>query len=151
MIFEQGRFKELTEMEDEINEILLGMIKGDIKCDNYRDIVKSYKMKYREIYEKNPTNLFNQFISGNNNNEKENSIKYTKKKFPKNFLKFMKKLSPIFTQPKRYTILVSRYDLSDDKFNEMMKKRKETAKYILNENIKIIYTDNIEFLKPRNN
>ena len=150
MIFEQGRFKEPTEMEDEINEILLGMIKGDIKCDNYKDIVKSYKLKYKEMFEKNPANLFNQFISGNNNNEKENNIKYIKKKFPKNFLKFMKKLAPIFTEPKRYTILVSRYDLSDDKFNEMMKKRKETAKYILNENIRIIYTDNIEFLKPRN-
>ena len=43
----------------------------------------------------------------------------------------MKKLSPIFTQPKRYTILVSRYELSHDKFNEMMKKRKENAKYML--------------------
>ena len=62
----------------------------------------------------------------------------------------MKKLSPIFTEPKRYTILVSRYQLSDDVFTKMIKKRKETAKYILNENIRIIYTDNIEFLKPRN-
>ena len=149
MIFEQGRYREPTEMEDEINEVILGMIEGKIKCDNYKDIVKSYKMKNIEIFEKNPANLFNQFIDEGNSNENENN-NYLKKKFPKNFTKFMKKLSTIFTEPKRYTILVSRYDLSDDLFKEIIKKRKETAKYILNENIRIIYTDNIEFLKPRN-
>ena len=149
MIFEQGRYREPTEMEDEINEVILGMIEGKIKCDNYKDIVKSYKMKNIEIFEKNPANLFNQFIDEGNSNENENN-NYLKKKFPKNFTKFMKKLSTIFTEPKRYTILVSRYDLSDDLFKEIIKKRKETAKYILNENIRIIYTDNIVFLKPRN-
>ena len=150
MIFEQGRYKEPTEMEDDINEVLLGMIKGKIKCDNYKDIVKSYKMKNKEITEKNPANLFNYFISEGNSNENERGKNnYIKKKFPKTFSKFMKKLSTIFTEPKRYTILVSRYDLSDELYNEIIKKRKENAKYILNENIKIIYTDNIEFLKPR--
>ena len=150
MIFEQGRHKEVTQMEDEINEILLGMINGKIKCDNYKDIIKSYRIKTENINEKNPENLFKEFISEGNNNENENGINYTKIKFPKKFGKFMKKLSPIFINPKRYTILISRYDISDNEFNLMFKKRKETAKYILNENIRIIYTDNIEFLKPRN-
>ena len=134
-------------MEDDINEVLLGMIQGKIKCDNYKDIVKSYKMKKEDIIEKNPTNLFTEFISTTNKNEEK---KHQKIKYPKNFRKFMKKLSPIFMEPKRYTILVTRHQLSDDLYKEMMKKRKQTAKYILNPNIRIIYTDNIEFLKPRN-
>ena len=147
IIFEQGRYKEPFEMEDDINEVLLGMIQGKIKCDNYKDIIKSYSMKKEEIPEKNPTNLFNEFISATNKNEEK---KHKNIKYPKNFLKFMKKLSPIFTEPERYTILVSRYQLSDDLYNEMIKKRKHTAKYILNENLRIIHTDNIEFLKPKN-
>ena len=147
MIFEQGRYREPIEYEDEINEVLLKMIKGDVKCHNYKDIVKSYKMKNIEIREKNPENLFNEFISRNSDEGSNND--YSNINFPKTFLKLMKKLSPIFIQPKRYTILVSRYDLPDNTFKEMMKKRKETAKYILNENIKIFYTDNIEILKPR--
>ena len=147
MIFEQGLYKEPTEMEDDINEVLLGMIQGKIKCDNYKDIVKSYNMKKEDILEKNPINLFNEFISSTNKNEEE---KYQIIKYPKNFVKFMKKLSPIFTEPKRYTILINRYQLSNDLYKEMMKKRKQSAKYILNEKIRIIYTDNIEFLKPRN-
>ena len=147
MIFEQGRYKEVTQMEDEINEILLGMINGKIKCDNYKDIVKSYKILNENINEKNPANLFNEFIS-ENNNEKE--LNYKKIKFPKTFKKFMKKISSIFIDPKRYTILINRYDMSDKEFKELMEKRKQKSKYILNENIRIIYTDNIEFLKPRN-
>ena len=147
MIFEQGRYREPIEYEDEINEVIYKMLKGEVKCHNYKDIVKSYKMKNNEINNKSPENLFNGFISRVNDEGLFND--YSNVKFPKTFLKLMKKLSPIFTQPKRYTILVSRYDLPDNEFNEMMKRRKETAKYILNENIGIYYTDNIEILKPR--
>jgi hypothetical protein len=147
MIFEQGRYREPIEYEDEINEVIFKMLKGEVKCHNYKDIVKSYKMKNNEIKDKSPENLFNGFISRVNDEGLFND--YSNVKFPKTFLKLMKKLSPIFTQPKRYTILVSRYDLPDNEFNEMMKRRKETAKYILNENIRIYYTDNIELLKPK--
>lgn len=146
MIFEQGRYKEPAEMEDDINEVLLGMIKGNVKCENYKDIIKSYKIKPLDIIEKNPLNLFNSFISEKNENE---NINYLKKKFPKSFRKFMKKISTVFTEPRRYTILIIRNEISDNLFNEMMKKRKKTAKYILNENINIIHTNNIEFLKHR--
>lgn len=146
MIFEQGRYKEPAEMEDDINEVLLGMIKGNVKCENYKDIIKSYKIKPLDIIEKNPLNLFNSFISEKNENE---NINYLKKKFPKSFRKFMKKISTVFTEPRRYTILIIRNEISDNLFNEIMKKRKKTAKYILNENINIIHTNNIEFLKHR--
>jgi len=147
MIFEQGRYKEPTQMEDEINEVLSGMIEGNIKCDNYKDIVKSYKLKQGKK-EKNPLSLFKKFIGRDDFENEDND--YIKKKMPKSFGKFVKKISSIFTEPERYTILVTRNDMPDREFNEIMNRRKQNAKYILNENVKIIYTNNIEFLKPRN-
>ena len=147
MIFEQGRYKEPTEMEDEINEVLLEMIKGNIKCDNYKDIVKSYKLKQGNK-EKNPLSLFNKFIGRDDYENEDND--YLKKKMPKSFGKFVKKISSIFTEPERYTILITRSDMPDSEFNEIMNRRKRNAKYILNESVKIIYTNNIEFLKPKN-
>ena len=147
MIFEQGRYKEPTQMEDEINEVLSGMIEGNIKCDNYKDIVKSYKLKQGKK-EKNPLSLFKKFIGRDDFENEDND--YIKKKMPKSFGKFVKKISSIFTEPERYTILVTRNDMPDREFNEIMNRRKQNAKYILNENVKIIYNNNIEFLKPRN-
>ena len=147
MIFEQGRYKEPTQMEDEINEVLLGMIKGNIKCDNYKDIVKSYKLKQGQK-EKNPLSLFKKFIGIDDGENDDND--YLKKKMPKSFGKFVKKISSIFTEPERYTILVTRSDMPDSEFNKIMNRRKQNAKYILNESVKIIYTNNIEFLKPKN-
>ena len=84
MIFEQGRYKEPTQMEDDINEVLLGMIEGKVKCDNYKDIVKSYKMKNVKIIEKNPASHFNKFIEETNNIQNEEE-KYLKKNFLKAF------------------------------------------------------------------
>ena len=146
MIFEQGRYKEPTQMEDEINEVLLGMIKGNIKCDNYKDIVKSYKLKQGKK-EKNPLSLFKKFIGRDDDENDDND--YLEKKMPKSFKKKKKKISSIFTEPERYTILVTRSDMPDSEFNKIMNRRKKNAKYILNESVKIIYTNNIEFLKPK--
>lgn len=125
------------------------MINGNVKCDNYQDIVKSYQIKHSYKFEKTPSNLFNAFISGNN--DKGNNNYYSEKIFPKSFIKFMKEISTIFTKPKRYTILISRRGISDNSFNKMFEQRKKTAKYILNENIKIHHTNKIDFLNPKKN
>ena len=124
MIFEQGRYKEPTQMEDEINEVLLGMIKGNIKCDNYKDIVKSYKLKQSKK-EKNPLSLFKKFIGRDDDENDDND--YLEKKMPKSFGKFVKKISSIFTEPERYTILVTRSDMPDSEFNKIMNRRKKNA------------------------
>ena len=153
IFYEQGRYKEPTEMEDEINQVLSEMLIGFINCDNYENIVQSYKLKNREIFEKNPENLFNRFISDDNNNINNGNIynnKYAKIKFPKTFYKFIQQLSPIFTEPKRINILISRYDFPDYKYYLTMKHKVEKPNYyMINENIKITYTNNIRYLRNK--
>ena len=52
MIYEQGRYKEPHEMEEEIDQLLLDIIDGKIVCENYNDIVTSFKTKQDLIIEK---------------------------------------------------------------------------------------------------
>ena len=150
IIYEQGRYKEPTEMEDEINQELGEAIIGFINCENYENIVQSYQLKNKEIFEKTPENLFNQFIYGNNNinNINISNNKYSKIQFPKTFYKFMQTISPIFTEPKRIAVLISRYDFPDYKYYQMMKQRIEKQNYyMINDNIDVTYTNNIKYLK----
>ena len=63
-IYLQSNYKEIPQMEDDLNSVLLGMIKGDIKCENYVDIVDSYELKGNNIEEKTPDYLFNNWIKG---------------------------------------------------------------------------------------
>jgi len=58
----------------------------------------------------------------------------------------MKEISPVFLEPKRYTMLIARKDLSDEDYEEMVKNRINTAKYIINENITIEHTKKIDYL-----
>ena len=149
MIFEQGRYKEPNEMEEEIDQLLLDIIEGKIVCENYNDIVKSFKTKQETIIEKNPDNLFNEFITGTFTND-ENVNAYLEGEFPDKFEDLIKEISSVFTEPKRYTILVFRSDISDKYYEKIIKKKKKVNVYILNKSVGIFNTDNISILRPKN-
>ena len=130
MILEQGRYKSVGEMEDDINKVLLGMINGTIKCENYEDIIKSYKVEVNEKKEKTTDNLFNEFVTG-------------KTVYNIDYDELVKKVSHIFTEPRRITILMARSDLPDEEYKKLVEDRKKNAKYIINEQVKIIHTETI--------
>ena len=143
-IYEQGRYKEVTQMEDDINEVLLGMINGNIKCENYNDIIRSFKLKGEKKSEKTYISLFNDYIYGKYDyyiNETDDTV------YPNNFEDLIKEISPIFTEPKRYTILISRSDISDEDFNKLVENKNKTSKYIINPKINIEHTKDIAYLK----
>ena len=62
----------------------------------------------------------------------------------------MEEISTVFTEPKRYTILVYRSDIPDKYFEKIIKNKKKNNIYILNKSVGIFNTDNISILKPRN-
>ena len=147
-IGEQGRYKEVTEMEDDINKVLFEMIKGNIQCEDYEDIVKSYKIEMNQTAEKNYNSMFYTFVfgkfdpmdwEGEEEEEEEEAV------FPDNFNAFVSKLSPIFTNPRRYSILIARKDLSDDDYRSMIEKRSD-LKYLLNESVIVNHTEEIDYL-----
>ena len=147
-IFEQGKFKEIPQMEDDINEVLLGMLNGNVLCENYPNIVESYKLKGREQVEKTPDNLFYNFIQDTSKNGvNEDNLKETV--FPKTFIEFMKEIDTIFLNPRRYTILVVRNGISDGDFEKMFEDREKNSKYILNKEIEIKHTKLIDYLKDK--
>ena len=152
-IYEQGRYKDPTQMNDDINRVIQGMINGNITCENYRDIVDSFiEMKKMNIsrektYDSLVVDFFydNEFIEEEENEEEE--VKY-----PDKFTDFMKLLSPIFTEPKRFSILIARSDISDGDFKELVENRKNNEKkYILNESIIIEHTEDIYYMKTKGN
>ena len=149
MIYEQGRYKEPHIMEEEIDELLLDIINGKIVCDNYNDIVTSFKTKQDEKIEKNLDNLFNEFITGTFTND-ENVNSYLQSEFPHNFKDLMEQISYIFTEPKRYTILVYRSDIPDNYYQKIIKRKRKNNVYLLNKNMKIFNTEKIDILRPRN-
>ena len=144
IIYEQGKYKEIPQMEDDINEVLLGMLNGNVKCENYKDIVKSYKLKGEEKIEKTPEYLFNNFIV--KEDRYKNNYKLKEIVFPDTFVEFMNEISSIFINPRRYTILIIRKGISDEDFEKMFQDREKNAKYILNNNIPIQHTKEIDFL-----
>ena len=151
-IYEQGRYKEITQMEDDINEVILGMINGNIQCENYEDIINSYKLKSNNKKEKTYKTLFRDFVSEkfDNNNNHDDANNYDDAEYPDNFTQLMKKIAPIFIDPQRYTILIGRKDISDEDFKKMVEDRKNNANYIINKNITIEHTDKIDYLKYKN-
>ena len=148
-IEEQGRYKEVTQMEDDINDVLFRMINGDIQCENYAEIVESYKLKDVKKTEKNIDILFHNFAFGkidrnfvfDNSEEEEEEVIY-----PDNFYDFIQELSSIFLEPKRYTILFARKDLSEEDYKNMIENRKKNAQYKLNKKIEIQHTEEIDYL-----
>ena len=144
-IYEQGKYKEVTEMEDDINTVLSEMMSGKLKCENFDDIIDSYYINRYTKKERTPDNLFNDFIE-------EESVNKTLLKglFNKySYTKFIGKISNTFINPQRFSILVARSDISDEDFKKMVEKRKKITQYFLNKNITIEHTDKIDYLKNR--
>ena len=65
-IYEQGVFKDVDKMEDDINKVLLDVIEGKITIDNYKEILESHSFIESTKEEKTFDNLFNAFISDEN-------------------------------------------------------------------------------------
>ena len=145
-IYESGRYKEVTQMEEDINEVLLGMLNGSFQCENYKDIVESYKIKSNKKKEKTFENLVNSFFY-----EYEEEVFQSKLEeeeiFPDNFNDLMRILSPIFTYPQRYAVLMGRSDLSDEDFEKMVQNKMEKTEYLLNASIIVNHTKDINYMK----
>ena len=145
-IYESGRYKEVTQMEEDINEVLLGMLNGSFQCENYKDIVESYKIKSKKKKEKTFENLVNSFFY-----EYEEEVFQSKLEeeeiFPDNFNDLMRILSPIFTYPQRYAVLMGRSDLSDEDFEKMVQNKMEKTEYLLNASIIVNHTKDINYMK----
>ena len=100
-----------------------------------------------QIAEKNYNSMFYTFVFGKfepmdwgeEEEEEEEAV------FPDNFNAFVSKLSPIFTNPRRYSILIARKDLFDDDYRNMIEKRSD-LKYLLNESVIVNHTEEIDYL-----
>ena len=156
IIYEQGRYREVTQMEDDINKVFQGMLNGEFQCENYKDIVDSLEIEKIEnnattekTYEGLVTNFFyeDELMYDDIVEEVEEEVYY-----PDNFNDFMKILSPVFTEPKIYSILIARSDISDSDYQKMVENRKKNNKnYILNSSIVIEHTEDIHYLKSKDN
>ena len=135
VIYEQGLYKEVDQMEDDINSVLSDVINGKIDIENFNEIYDSYTQEFERKEEKTLDNLFNKFISEDNKLRKNSED--TLKDDELNFAKLVKRISPNFINPKRTTFLIARNDLSDDDFDAMFQRRSQISKYSLNENITI--------------
>ena len=146
VIYEQGRYKEVTQMEEDINEVLLGMLNGTFQCENYKDIVESYKIKSKRKKEKTFDSLVNNFFY----EEEELKTNFEEeKKMPDNFIGLMKELSPIFTYPQRYAVLLGRSDLSDEDFEKIVQNNMKKKEYIFNSSIIVEHTEDFYYMKNR--
>ena len=70
-------------------------------------------------------------------------------KFPDNFSDLMKELSPIFTYPQRYAVLIGRSDLSEEDFQKMVQSKMNNKEYLLNSSIIVEHTEDIYYMKNR--
>jgi len=150
-IEEQGKYKEVDGMEDDINEVLNMLINGTLKCPNYQNIVKSFDLKINAKIEKDHNYLFEQFKKKVFSNK--NKIEEVNEDFipiPNTFKELVEIVSPVFINPKRFTILVVRPGISDDDFKKLIEKRKENYKYKLNKSIVVEHTDDISYWVNRN-
>ena len=162
-------------MEYEINEVIKGMLNGTIQCENYKDIVESYKIKEERYYEKVYENFYADFFYADYEEEEmeekeqkeeeehmeeqeqeqeqkegEQEGQEEEVKYPDTFKEFIDELSPIFTNPQKITVLMARSDMSDADFKTMVKnKNKTNEEYYLNSSITIVHTDDIYYMKNR--
>ena len=135
IIYEQGLYKEVDSMEDDINSVLLDVIEGRITISNYKEIIESYTREFEVKEEKNLDNLFEDFISDDNSDETDSDIE-----IPQNFEELVNKVAPIFKEPQRTTLLIARNTMSDEDFKIMFERNKEKkSSYILNTTINITY------------
>ena len=144
-IQERGKYKEIDGMEDDINKIIYEMIRGNLACPNYVNIVKSLVMEEKKKVDKTLENLFEIFLKElypeNFKNLKDEQLL----PIPGTFEELIQEVSTIFINPKRFTFLVVRPSISDKDFASLIEKRKDNYKYELNETINIVHTDNITY------
>jgi hypothetical protein len=146
IIIEQGLFKEVDQMEDDINKVLLDLIEGKINLSSYNDIKQSYLYKGEVKKEKNMDYFFDKFLEEHDKTEKEesNTLKLNDEiKIPETFKELVDIMAPMFTQPKRTTILIARNTLSDADFDKMYQRRSQIKEYLLNKTISIVHTQEI--------
>ena len=141
IIFERGLYKDVDQMEDDINNVLLDIIEGKIDVKNYNEIRESQSFQLARNNEKNFDKLFFDFVY--------NISTFTPNKknitYPQNFKELVNIISPVFINPKRITILIAKNDLSDEGFQKMFNKRSEIKSYSLNNNININHTIDINY------
>ena len=135
MIMEQGLYKEVDSMEDDINKVLLDVIEGRIDIHNYKEIVESYNLNIKAKKEKTFENLFDDFIS---EDEAPNTY-LNDETMPKSFSELVEIVKPIFINPTRISLLIARNTLSDAVYEAMLQKRSQIKEYILNKNISITH------------
>ena len=145
-IIEQGLYKEVDQMQDDINSVLFDLLNGTIDAEYYNDIEESYQIEIKTIKEKNFDTLFDDFKTKSFSNSFE---EFSKTKFPETFAELVEIVAPVFIDSQRFDILIARKDLSDEDFNEMYERRSKIKKYILNEDISIIHTKDIDYLRPK--
>ena len=68
-IYEQGNYKDISQMEDDLNTVLKEMIEENIQCEHYTDFVDSYEIEEINKKEKTPSYLFDNWISGKEENK----------------------------------------------------------------------------------
>ena len=138
-ILEQGSYKEISEMEDDINDLIYKVVNKELKIPNYKDILKSLQIEDKEE-EKTPDNLFSEFIN------RESSLKSNEEEIeiPQTFEELVDIISPIFINPKRFTFFVVREGISENDYKETIEKIKR-KKYKLNEGITIEHTEDIAY------
>ena len=140
-IYEEGLYKEVDQMEDDINKVLLNIIEGKINVSFYNEIKQSYLLEGETKTEKNMDYLFELFKREHNKQENGESIKLNDElKIPETFKELVDIMAPMFTKPKRDTILVARNTLSDSEFETMFQRRREIKEYLLNKTINITHT-----------
>ena len=144
IIYEQGLYKDVDQMEDDINRVLKDILDGKIDVINYKEIVESLRLSTETKSDKSIEKLFSSFVLNktiliniNPNINKEIP------KYPETFKELIEIISPVFTNPNRITILIAKKDLSDEAFEEMFQRRSKITEYPLNKNITIIHTNNI--------
>ena len=155
IIYEQGLYKDVDQMEDDINRVLKDILDGKIDVQSYKEIVESLKWSTEIKNDKSIENLFLSFIFDktisiyiNTTTDVTNQIEIPK--YPETFKELVEIISPVFTNPNRITILIAKKDLSDEAFEEMFQRRSKITEYPLNKNITIIHTTNITAYEKTN-
>ena len=133
IIYEQGLYKEVDSMEDDINKVLMDVIEGRINVQNYKEILDSYNLNIETKIEKTFDNLFDDFTS-----EEETPNGYLNDEvLPKTFAELVEIVKPVFINPTRISILIARNTLTKKEYDAMILKRSQIKEYVLNKNITI--------------
>ena len=148
IIYEQGLYKDVDQMEDDINRVLKDVLDGKIDVESYKEIVESYLMSIDTKNDKSIEKLFSSFTLNkttliNTNTNTDTVTTNETPKYPETFKELVANISQVFTNPNRITILIAKKDLSDEAFDEMFQRRRKITEYPLNKSIRIIHTTDI--------